>query len=86
MRLRLMSPPPVAGRKHEKIQTEQYLEELFGKPEEMDTSTQTDLMYDRPQSPFYVPVKTGIDVETQIYPGDVSKLYLTLMSFIITQH
>lgn len=72
MRLRLLSPPPVPGRKHEKIQTEKYLEELWEKPTEADMSTQTEMMYDRPMSPFYVPRKTGVDAETQIYPGDVS--------------
>lgn len=34
--------------------------------------TQTDLFLERPVSPFYVPAKTGADVETQIYPGDVT--------------
>lgn len=74
MRLRLMSPPPIFGRKHEKIQTEKYLEELWEKPTEQDNCTQTDLMYDRPMSPVYIPAKTGVDVATQIYPGDVSEL------------
>lgn len=41
-------------------------------PPAVDMYTQTDLFLDRPRSPFYVPAKTGIDAETQIYPGDVS--------------
>lgn len=69
--LRLGSPPPVAGRRHEPVQTEQYLEELWNDPPMVDMCTQTDLFLDRPISPFYVPVKTGIDVCTQIHPGDV---------------
>ncbi|CAG9768688.1 unnamed protein product [Ceutorhynchus assimilis] len=69
--LRLGSPPPVAGRRHETIQTEVYLEELFVNPPVEDVCTQTDLFVERPISPFYVPAKTGADVETQIYPGDL---------------
>lgn len=71
-RLRLQSPPPVHGRRHERVQTEKYLEELWERPPEANTCTQTDLFYDRPVSPHYIPVKTGVDVHTQIYPGDVS--------------
>lgn len=70
--LRLASPPPVPGRRHEHIQTDQYLEELMNNPPMVDMCTQTDLFLDRPVSPFYVPAKTGADAETQIYPGDVS--------------
>ncbi|KAJ8936156.1 hypothetical protein NQ314_012471, partial [Rhamnusium bicolor] len=69
--LRLGSPPPVAGRKHERVQTENYLEELFVNPPVADMCTQTDLFVERPISPFYVPAKTGADAETQIYPGDL---------------
>ncbi|KAJ9581107.1 hypothetical protein L9F63_023712, partial [Diploptera punctata] len=36
-----------------------------------DASCQTDLFLDRPESPAYVPAKVGLDVETQIYPGDL---------------
>ncbi|KAH1001532.1 hypothetical protein HUJ04_005537 [Dendroctonus ponderosae] len=69
--LRLGSPPPVAGRRHENMQTEQYLEELYVNPPVSEMCTQTDLFVERPVSPFYVPAKTGADVETQIYPGDL---------------
>lgn len=74
--LRLGSPPPVAGRKHEPIQTENYLEEILCNPPMEDKICQTDLFLDRPVSPFYVPAKTGIDVATQIYPGDVSGFFV----------
>ncbi|CAH1105153.1 unnamed protein product [Psylliodes chrysocephalus] len=70
-RLRLGSPPAVSGRKHERIQTEDYLEEIFVNPPVNDICTQTDLFLDRPVSPFYVTAKTGIDTGTQIYPGDL---------------
>ncbi|XP_049822017.1 radial spoke head protein 3 homolog isoform X2 [Aethina tumida] len=69
--LRLGSPPPIHGRKHEAVQTELYLEELFVHPPVLDMCTQTDLFLDRPVSPFYVPRKSGQDAETQIYPGDL---------------
>ncbi|XP_030748590.1 radial spoke head protein 3 homolog [Sitophilus oryzae] len=69
--LRLGSPPPVTGRRHETIQTEDYLEELFVNPPVADMCTQTDLFLERPVSPFYIPAKTGADAETQIYPGDL---------------
>ena len=79
--LRLMSPPPVAGRRHEPVQTDKYLEELWEHPITTDTTTQTDLFLDRPISPFYVPAKIGVDVETQIYPGEVSK-QINLLKFV----
>ncbi|XP_066144022.1 radial spoke head protein 3 homolog B isoform X6 [Euwallacea fornicatus] len=69
--LRLGSPPPVPGRRHENIQTETYLEELYVNPPVAEMCTQTDLFVERPVSPFYVSAKTGADVETQIYPGDL---------------
>ncbi|KAL1513415.1 hypothetical protein ABEB36_002834 [Hypothenemus hampei] len=69
--LRLGSPPPVAGRRHENVQTETFLEELFVSPPVQYECTQTDLFFERPASPFYVPEKTGADIETQIYPGDL---------------
>ncbi|XP_067002370.2 uncharacterized protein Rsph3 [Anabrus simplex] len=70
-RLRVGTPPPVAGRRHETAQTEKYLEELFDRPTESHIGVQTDLFLDRPESPLYVPAKTGVDAETQIYPGDL---------------
>ncbi|XP_015836070.1 radial spoke head protein 3 homolog isoform X1 [Tribolium castaneum] len=69
--LRLGSPPPVPGRKHEPVQTELYLEEIFNNPPTSDICTQTELFLERPLSPYYVPAKVGIDAETQIYPGDL---------------
>ncbi|XP_044743484.1 uncharacterized protein LOC123305746 isoform X2 [Chrysoperla carnea] len=71
VRLRLGSPPPIKGRKHEPVQTELYLEEIMDHPPVSDTTTQTDLFLERPKSPFYYPAKVGIDAATQIYPGDL---------------
>ncbi|XP_018573997.1 radial spoke head protein 3 homolog B isoform X2 [Anoplophora glabripennis] len=69
--LRLGSPPAIPGRKHEKVQTELYLEEIYVNPPVIDMCTQTDLFVERPVSPFYVPAKIGADVATQIYPGEL---------------
>jgi hypothetical protein len=41
--------------------------------EEVDVDVQTDAFLDRPPSPLFIPAKTGMDVETQIYEGDVNK-------------
>lgn len=60
------------GRKHQPVQTELYLEEIFNDPPSSDICTQTELFLERPISPYYVPAKVGMDAETQIYPGDVS--------------
>ncbi|CAK9832138.1 Radial spoke head protein 3 homolog [Anthophora retusa] len=65
------SPPPVPGRKHEPVQTEVYLEELFEKPDEAEVATQTDYFLDRPPTPRYCPDKVGEDRSTQIEPGDL---------------
>ncbi|KAI4501292.1 hypothetical protein M0802_003665 [Mischocyttarus mexicanus] len=70
--IRSGSPPPeVPGRKHEPVQTEFYLEELFEKPDDIEVGTQTDYFLDRPPTPKYYPVKTGEDVSTQIEPEDL---------------
>lgn len=63
------------GRKHEPVQTDTYLEEIFNNPPTLEICTQTELFLERPLSPFYVPAKTGQDAETQIYPGDVTTLF-----------
>ncbi|CAB0000640.1 unnamed protein product [Nesidiocoris tenuis] len=71
LRLRMGTPPPVEGRKHEDIQTEEYLEELFVHPPTETVFTQTDYFTDRPPTPEFVPAKTGVDTSTQIQPGEL---------------
>ncbi|XP_046393123.1 radial spoke head protein 3 homolog B isoform X4 [Ischnura elegans] len=68
---RLGTPPPVSGRQHMDVQTDKYLEEIFDRPMEEDVWCQTDPFIDRPPTPLYIPAKTGVDAETQIYPGDL---------------
>ncbi|CAD6208306.1 GSCOCG00003315001-RA-CDS [Cotesia congregata] len=71
MMMRISSPPPVPGRKHEPVQTDLYLEELLEKPQESEAATQTDYFLDRPSTPLHCPGKVGVDAETQIGPGDL---------------
>jgi hypothetical protein len=52
------------------IQTDR-LEELLDRPIEKDIETQTDPLIDRPPSPIFIPTKSGVDVETQILPGEL---------------
>ncbi len=65
------TPPPVPGRSHMDIQTDEVLEELTDKPVEIDMETQTPAVYDRPPSPLFVRAKIGHDIETQIMAGDL---------------
>ncbi|XP_001653148.2 radial spoke head protein 3 homolog A isoform X2 [Aedes aegypti] len=65
------TPPAVRGRKHENVQTEKYLEEIFIRPPEIDAGCQTDLFLHRPPSPPYVPQKIGHDVGTEILEGEL---------------
>ena len=65
-----LKEPPEA-RDDAQVQTELYLEELIDHIDEFDVGCQTDELLDRPVTPLYVPAKTGIDVATQIYEGDV---------------
>jgi len=65
------TPDPTEGRKHIDVQTEQYLEELTDRPVEVDIDTQTDAFMEQLPAPIFIPMKTGVDVETQIYEGDL---------------
>lgn len=73
---------PVEGRQHLAVQTDLYLEELCDVVEEADAQCETDPSLDKPPSPIFVPVKTGIDAETQIYPGEVSFIEIVFL-FVI---
>jgi hypothetical protein len=71
LQLEQQGPEAVPGRKHITIQTEEYLEEITDRVEDKDAETQTDPFKDRPPSPQFIPPKTGIDVSTQIWPGEL---------------
>merc|ERR1712023_528284 len=68
---RAPTPEPVQGRHHIDVQTDAYLEEVSDKVPEHDVECQTDEFLDRPASPLFIPIKTGVDKETQIIEGDL---------------
>merc|ERR1711988_1583568 len=68
---RAPTPEPVQGRHHIDVQTDAYLEEVSDKVPEHEVETQTDEFLDRPASPLFIPMKTGVDKETQIMEGDL---------------
>ncbi|TPX78575.1 hypothetical protein CcCBS67573_g00178 [Chytriomyces confervae] len=68
---RVRTPDAVDGRKHIDIQTDLYLEELSDKIPEAFAATQTDAFLDRAPSPLYIPQKSGSDVATQVYEGEL---------------
>eukprot|EP00240_Pyramimonas_obovata_P004660 CAMPEP_0118939370 /NCGR_PEP_ID=MMETSP1169-20130426/28682_1 /TAXON_ID=36882 /ORGANISM="Pyramimonas obovata, Strain CCMP722" /LENGTH=401 /DNA_ID=CAMNT_0006883621 /DNA_START=172 /DNA_END=1373 /DNA_ORIENTATION=+ len=74
---RKMSPKPpgtpnaVEGRRHIDVQTDSFLEELTDTVPERDVNTQTDPFMDRPPTPLFIPIKIGVDAETQIEAGDL---------------
>lgn len=70
-RRRVGTPPPVNGRSHMTMQTDDFLEEITDRPIEQDVETQTLPFNDRPASPLFVRAKIGFDVETQIENGDL---------------
>ncbi|XP_034977029.1 radial spoke head protein 3 homolog B-like [Zootoca vivipara] len=69
--LRTRTPEPLEGRRHVDVQTELYLEELADRIIEVDMECQTDAFLDRPATPLFIPAKTGRDVATQIWEGDL---------------
>ncbi|XP_063003369.1 radial spoke head protein 3 homolog B-like [Elgaria multicarinata webbii] len=69
--LRTRTPDPLEGRRHVDVQTELYLEELANRLIEVDVECQTDAFLDRPATPLFVPAKTGRDVATQIWEGEL---------------
>ena len=70
------------GRPHREVQTELYLEELTDHVEEMDVSCQTDAFLDRPPSPLFISAKTGLDVMTQVYEGDVRTVAMCVIMLV----
>lgn len=78
----LGTPPPVAGRRHEDVQTDKYLEELVSRPPEFSVETQTDLFLEKPATPPYVPAKIGVDVATEIKDGELFQFDIEAQSII----
>ncbi|XP_011502387.1 PREDICTED: radial spoke head protein 3 homolog B [Ceratosolen solmsi marchali] len=69
--VRIGTPPLITGRKHEPVQTELFLEELFEKPDESEVALQTDYFLNKPSTPLYCSTKMGQDASTQIESGDL---------------
>ncbi|CAL1601138.1 unnamed protein product [Knipowitschia caucasica] len=69
--LRVRTPEAVLGRQHMEVQTELYLEELSNIVLESDVQCQTDAFLDKPDTPLFVPAKSGVDVATQIQEGEL---------------
>eukprot|EP00959_Pyramimonas_sp_CCMP1952_P204575 4277604-Pyramimonas_sp.AAC.1 len=65
------TPNAVEGRRHIDVQTDSFLEELTDTVPERDVNTQTDPFMDRPPTPLFIPMKIGLDAETQIEAGDL---------------
>ncbi|KAJ8578925.1 hypothetical protein ON010_g277 [Phytophthora cinnamomi] len=65
------TPPPVGGRFHMDVQTDNYLEELTDRNPEVDADTQTDALLDLHPPISFVPTPSGVDVATQIEGGDL---------------
>uniref|UniRef100_A0A7S2LTL9 Uncharacterized protein n=1 Tax=Leptocylindrus danicus TaxID=163516 RepID=A0A7S2LTL9_9STRA len=60
------TPPPVKGRVHIEIQTDEYIEDLTPyRPFEKSVEIQTDDVPERPLSPLFIPAKIGVDVVLQ---------------------
>lgn len=68
---RPVTPPPINGRMHMDIQTDNYLEELTDRNPEVDADTQTDALLDLQPPVTFVPMASGVDVATQIENGDL---------------
>ena len=76
------TPEPVLGRKHIDVQTDLYLEELSDKVPEAIAMTQTDAFINRAPSPLYIPQKSGLDVATQIYDGELFDFNIEVMPIL----
>lgn len=68
---RSQTPPPVEGRSHMMLQTDDFLDELSDKPVISDVSTQTLAILDRPASPLFIRAKIGKDIATEILENEL---------------
>lgn len=62
----IIGDAPVAGRRHEIIQTENYLEEIIDRPIQKITGCQTELYLYQIPPPPYIAAQIGVDVGTEI--------------------
>ena len=64
------TPDAVSGRVHGSVQTDRLVVVLSDRDPVADTTTQTGAEMNRPSSPLFVRVKTGVDVATQVEGDD----------------
>ena len=64
-------PPLEAGKRRMEVDVSDYLVERKEDRRCVDEGTQVDALEEKPPSPAFVPKKTGMNRETQIYPGDL---------------
>ncbi|KAK7930516.1 hypothetical protein WMY93_006911 [Mugilogobius chulae] len=69
--IRVRTPEALQGRQHTEVQTELYLEELSNIVMENDVQCQTDAFLDKPDTPLFIPAKSGVDATTQIEDGEL---------------
>uniref|UniRef100_A0A8D2LUB4 Radial spoke head 3 n=1 Tax=Varanus komodoensis TaxID=61221 RepID=A0A8D2LUB4_VARKO len=63
--------PEIESKTRVEVQTELYLEEIADRIIETDMECQTDTFVERPDTPLFVPQKTGADASTQIEEGEI---------------
>ena len=64
-------PKAPEGRNHLGVNTSPVTSKIRPKPLTFEVEAQTDAYVDRPQTPLFWPVQTGIEVMTQIEDGDL---------------
>lgn len=91
------TPPPIKGRRHEIIQTDHLLEELFVKPNEYSVECQTDLYLYTPPNELHVPAVCCVDVGTasddspiisdddSVYGADIESILDVLVELAMKQ-
>lgn len=68
---RTRTPEALQGRQHVDVQTDLYLEELSNIVMATDMECQTDTFLDKPDTPLFIPAKSGTDAATQIEEGEL---------------
>lgn len=65
------TPEPLQGRQNIDIQTDQFVEELTDKAPCYEIGCQTEIKIERPQTPRYMPKKTGVDKSTLVEDNEL---------------
>ena len=65
------TPRALVGREHVSVETDEFVETLTDKPPFYEKEIQTEFNIEKPPVRHYLPVKTGLSKETQIWDGDL---------------